>query len=257
MPSLCFPKSLSATVALLLFSSALSLPSLANETNNIRQGLPGRRISGGVRLNPTDSCFSDFNQSLVAVIPRSNLGKTTAARPTFWFSMPETSGSKVGEFQLFNNAEEMVFSTHLTVADNLGLSEFQLPETAPELAMNENYRWVFSVACTATTGIGRADTPTLGLQGWVRRVESPAGLASQLSTASLEEQVSLYAAAGLWHEQVTTLMNLRRNNPGNMNLQLAWASLLQANGLTRHASHNISEAMLVTEPTELLTNRER
>ena len=257
MPSPYLPKSLSATVALLLSWSALSLPSFANETNNIRQGLPGRRISGGVRLNPADSCFSNFNQSLVAVIPRNNLGKTAAARPTFWFSIPETNDSKIGEFQLFNSSEEMVFSTHLTIADDYGLSEFQLPDTAPELAINENYRWVFSVACTATTGSEATDAPALGLQGWVRRVESPTGLASQLLTASPEDKVSLYAAAGLWHEQVTTLINLRRNNPGKINLQLTWASLLQANGLTHHASHHISEAMLVAESTELLANEDQ
>ncbi|MEO0770703.1 MAG: hypothetical protein AAFY72_14975, partial [Cyanobacteria bacterium J06649_4] len=67
------------TAGLLLSMGVFSpLPSHANSSNasSLRQGLPGRRISGGVRDERATSCFADFDQSLVSVIPHSNLGTT-------------------------------------------------------------------------------------------------------------------------------------------------------------------------------------
>lgn len=243
-----------ATFGVVVLMSTVSLPSLASgETSLIRQGLPGRRISGGVRLNPTDSCFSNFNQSLVAVMPRNNLGKTVAERPTFWFSVPETNGPISGDFQLFNASGELVYQSPVEVGNDHGLSEFKLPDDAPVLATNENYRWVFSVACMSRHSRveNRASAwPALGLQGWIRRVEPSSELDLQLRTASSEERVSLYASAGLWHEQVTELIQLRRSDLSNMNFQLSWASLIQSNGLANHVSNELAEEMTVTDRLE-------
>lgn len=252
---------LAATFGLVLSLSTVSLPSLANgETSLIRQGLPGRRISGGVRLDSTDSCFSNFNQSLVAIMPRNNLGKTAAERPTFWFSVPETNGPTLGNFQLFDESEALIYQTSVDVGNGNGLSEFKLPDDAPALATNDNYRWVFSVACTGSHSRIENRTaawPALGLQGWILRVEPSAELALQLQAASPEERASLFASAGLWHEQVTELINLRRSNLSNINFQLSWASLVQSNGLASHASSELAEAMTVhdtLEDTELSAN---
>ena len=101
----------------------LTSSGLASNINNdnVRQGLPGRRISGGVRMEPpADSCFSDFNQSLVSIMPRSNLGTTLASHPTFWFSMPETNGAKSVEFQLIDEANELVLPRRWRWAMQLG-----------------------------------------------------------------------------------------------------------------------------------------
>lgn len=247
-----------ATFGLALSLSTFSLPSLASgERSLLRQGLPGRRISGGVRLDPASSCFSNFNQSLVAIIPRNNLGKTAAERPTFWFSVPETNGPASGEFQLFNESQELVYQTLVEVGNNHGLSEFKLPEDAPALTTNENYRWVFSVACTRSHSYAEnrgSGWPALGLQGWVRRIELSTELTSQLSAASPEERAALFASAGLWHEQVTELINLRRRSLSNIDFQLSWAFLIQSTGLGSYVANDIAQEMTVDgtiEVTEL------
>lgn len=229
-----------ATFTLLLASGSLPLPAMANRTiTTARQGLPGRRISGGVREG---NCFADFNQSLVAIMPRNNLGKTAAARPSFWFSIPQSSGYSEVKFQLFDDADQAIYSTQIKISDSHGLSEFQLPATAPELSVNKNYRWIFSVGCS--------DVSRFEVQGWVRRVNLPAAVASQVASASAEERVALYESAGLWHEQVSELANLRRNDLANINFQLEWAALLESTGLTSDISSSFTGAMSAAGPTE-------
>jgi len=242
----------SVTVAALLLSASWSLPSLAkgDDSGELRQGLPGRRISGGVRMEPpADSCFTDFDQSLVSVLPRNNLGTTVESHPTFWFSLPETTGAKSVEFQLLNESDDLVYRTDVAVADSAGLSEFELPASAPALEIDQNYKWVFSLACN-----NGSQSPVLGLQGWIRRVTISDALAGQIATASSEDKVFLYGTAGLWQEQVTALVNLRRQNRGDDNLQLAWSSLLASTGLTSEVSTEITERMTIVSESERSTS---
>ncbi|MEL6602095.1 MAG: DUF928 domain-containing protein [Cyanobacteria bacterium J06614_10] len=235
------------TTIAVLASNALSLPSFASDSNanDLRQGLPGRRISGGVRMEPpADSCFADFHQSLVAVMPRSNLGTTAASHPTFWFSIPETTGSKAVEFQLFNEAEELIYSAQLDMGNDSGLREFQLPSSAPALAIDKNYSWVFSLACN-----NGSQSPVLGLEGWVRRVALEPETASNLSSSTPEERADLYRTAGLWQERVTELANLRRRGLSNDDVELEWAALVQSTGLAPYLANDISEGMSAIEPS--------
>lgn len=243
-------------MGLLLSLSIFSLPSLANHSHPLRQGLPGRRISGGVRLDSAGSCLSNVHQSLVAIIPRDNLGKTADEHPTFWFSIPETTKAKTGEFQLFNESEEMIYATQIDLGDNHGLSDFQLPQSAPVLAINTNYRWVFSVACigeTSSAGNHTSASPILSVQGWVRRVESSNNVTSQITTTNPTDRISIYATAGLWHEQITELINLRRQNMTDTDIQEEWSSLVEANGLTDYISHNISNTTMMAAETTITT----
>ncbi|MEO1621012.1 MAG: DUF928 domain-containing protein [Cyanobacteria bacterium J06632_3] len=242
-------KTVSAVAAgLLLVAGALEAPSHANSNNasSLRQGLPGRRISGGVRDQRATSCFTNFDQSLVSVIPHSNLGTTAKSHPTFWFSLPETNGQKSVEFRLYDETDTLIYSTPVNTSNEYGLSEFQLPETAPALAVNETYRWALTLSCNSTS-----QSPVLGLDGWVRRVDIAPNLSSQLSTASAEERIGLYRTAGIWQEQVTELLTLRRNNIDDIELQLEWAALIQPTGLTSHLANNITDNMTAIETTAL------
>ena len=231
----------------LIVSFGSSTPGLADggSDSDLRQGLPGRRISGGVRIEPSaDSCFTNFDQSLVSVMPRTNLGLTAMSHPTLWFSLPETTGSKSGEFQLLTELDELVYSTPIEMGDASGVSEFQLPPAAPALAMDKNYKWRLSLACNHGS-----QSPVLGLEGWIRRVNISTALADQIAAASSEERVFLYGTAGLWQEQITELMNLRRQNSGGDDLQQAWTALIASTGLMSEVSNDIVESMIPIEAT--------
>ncbi|MEL6490568.1 MAG: DUF928 domain-containing protein [Cyanobacteria bacterium J06621_3] len=234
-----------ATISFTLILGVSALPSLANDnvSDDIREGLPGRRISGGVRMEPpADSCFSDFNQSLVSITPRSHMGVTALARPAFWFSIPDTVGSKAVEFRLNSEAGDLIYTAQVDISSDSGVSEFQLPESAPALSPGKNYQWSFSLSCN-----NGSQSPELGLEGWVKRVNMSTALTEQLAAASPQERVSLYQDAGLWHEQVSELLNLRRQDAESESLQRLWADLVESVGLTSHVSMHISEEMRTFE----------
>mgnify|MGYP001801065369 CR=1 FL=1 len=89
----------------------------------------------------------------------------------------------------------------------------------------------------------------LGLEGWVSRVGMSPELSAQIEMATAEERVDLYRAAGLWHEQVTEVLNLRRSDSTNINYQLEWATLAQTTELAPHLANNIVESMAAIETT--------
>jgi len=235
------------TVALALttVASTLAMPSMAgrNNTDNPRQGLPGRRISGGVREG---NCFKDFDQSLVAIMPRNNLGKTISARPSFWFSVPATTEARESEFLLIDESDEVVYSTRINISGEQGISEFQLPESATALTPDKVYTWTFSIGCT--------DSSQFVVKGNVQRVSVTNDLTARMTTASLEEQAALYSSLDLWHERVTALINLRQRNPADADFQMEWAELLATTGLTSHVSSNITAAMSIAETPSLTAN---
>lgn len=239
-------KRLSILATSLLLSLGTSVtPSLANhaDTSDVRQGLPGRRISGGVRTN-TGSCLTDFNQTVVAVAPSSPISKTANAHPTFWFSLPETVGQKTVEFSLFNEAEELLYTTQIEASNSHAISEFKLPDSAPSLAVGENYNWVFSLACNSSS----QTAPVLGLEGWVQRVSLSDELTSQLETAGLEQRIELYQSADLWHEQVTELARLRRSQETlSDSLKSDWTALMQSTGLIDYLASQLSESMVAID----------
>ncbi|NJM96760.1 MAG: DUF928 domain-containing protein [Phormidesmis sp. RL_2_1] len=247
-----FIATLATTVGLSLSVGILSQPSFAsNDTDKLRQGLPGRRISGGVR-GPASSCFADFNQSIVAILPRDIASKTSAAHPTFWFSTPEFSGAKSVEFELFDQYDEIIYTTQINMSDHYGVSEFQMPETAPALAIDHEYRWVLSIACKN----GYQESSRVGVQGLIRRVDLPSSLAAQIESASLEEKLALYTEAQLWHEQVSTLVNLRRRNLAEPTFQLAWTALMESVGLSADVSSDLSHQMSAVALGEIVANSE-
>lgn len=228
-----------------MFSASICLPTHASEGPDIRQGLPGRRISGGVRT--PSSCLTDFNQSVVAVIPRSNLGTTAQAHPAFWFSLPETTAQKSIAFELFNSDDELIYRTQLQKSSAHGVSEFQLPASAPALEVGENYRWVFSLSC-------ESDPYSLAVQGWVQREELSSDLSARLSQADPMERAELYGLAGLWHEQMTELSSLRRTQPENSYVQARWEELVHSTGLSAEIFSQLAETMIAV-PSPALTSK--
>lgn len=233
------------TASLLLSFSMSTMPSLARDTDSsdVRQGLPGRRISGGVRTD-SGSCLADFNQTVVAVTPHSPISKTAAAHPTFWFSLPEVTGEKTVEFSLFNEAEELIYTTQIAASSEHAVSEFKLPTSAPSLSVNENYNWVFSFACNN----GSQTAPVLGIEGWIQRVDISAELVSQIEAADAEQRIELYRSAGLWHEQLTELANLRRSQETlSDRFQSDWTALMQSTGLADYIANQLSESMVAAD----------
>ncbi|MEL7050854.1 MAG: DUF928 domain-containing protein [Cyanobacteria bacterium J06634_6] len=211
---------LAASSALVI--SSLSAPAFANDTApELREGLPGRRISGGSR-SPSTTCVSAVSQPVIALMPKNNLGKTIAERPTFWFSLPAINQNRLIEFGLYDSEGELLFQKTLTATGEAGLTHLSMPETAAPLDINRDYRWYLSVVCDPQS---RAEDLTV--TGWVRRVEASTHLLEQLATLTPEEQISLYEASDLWFDALTALSTLHHGNSADDSTEQQWVTLLQ------------------------------
>jgi len=192
-------------------------------------GLPANREGGSVRggLCPISP------QRLTALLPSSSLGLTVAARPSFFAYLPPTGGRPV-ELML-QDAQGNVLHLSSFQTDKVGLVRVDLPSHAPELKVGETYRWYLSIICDPNDS-----SANLHVGGWVQRVALTDNLRQQLAKIPVGDRPYLYARAGLWHETLASLMELRQAQPNNASLQADWASLLQIEGLDRVAQEPIA-----------------
>ena len=210
---------------------------------------PGQRQGAGSR----GSC-PDVAKRLTALVPiiqetanggnspapeittsDSVLGLTVAEHPTFWFYIPYWLNSPPSvlsvEFVLQDENSKEVYKTVLTTAENSpGVFSFELPSTAPALEVGRRYYWNLTISCD--NGLSQENSWDYGnkphVDGWVERVELNPSLKTQLDQATPLQRVALYAKAGIWHEAVTSLGKLRRENPKNTALMADWNELLKS-----------------------------
>jgi hypothetical protein len=205
----------------------------------VAPGAPGRRIGGGSRGcsvtgdRPTD-------QALTALVPETTMGLTVESYPTFFWYLPPTSATGVEFVLMDEKGEKVIYETTFQTKGDAGVVSLSLPENAslPPLALNDNYRWYFSIICNPEDRA--AD---VYVQGWIRRVEATAKLREQLQAATSDlERVQVYAQNGIWHEAIAMLANLRRTNPNNSDIRAEWEQLITSIQL-----QNVAEAPLIQE----------
>lgn len=187
---------------------------------------PGRRESAGVR----GACLPP-NQSLTVLIPENQVTLTTSLYPTFFFYLPETKAQEA-LFILYDENEREIYRSIFSIKEMSGLLKLSIPDavTSPKLAPGKNYYWQFSMFCDP-------QNPSLDpfVDGWVQRVPLTQDISNNLARASDSEKVDIYAAAGIWQDALTTLADLRQNNPSDRNLAAQWNQLLENIGLEKIA----------------------
>lgn len=185
------------------------------------EGRSGHRNGGGSRSD----CPS-VDSPLTALMPSSNFGKAISTHPQIWFYIPYTpEQAPTGEFILQDRDRNDVYRASITLPNALGLVSITLPDTAPELALNQDYRWYFNLYCDAD----KASSPIF-VQGWVQRVSSTPQLETQLAN-SPEHRDWAYAENGIWFDAISSLAKKRMANPTDSNLIADWNALLNAEGV--------------------------
>lgn len=193
---------------------------------------PGRRESAGIRGNclPKES-------SLTAIVPEQQVTLTTSVYPSLFFYLPKTA-SQEAIFILYDESDREIYKSVFNVAEMSGLLKFSIPDsfTSPQLEVGKNYFWQFALICDP-------DNPSKSplVEGWVQRVPLNADMSAQLESASELQKVGLYADAGIWQEALTTLANLRQQEPNNLSLEDRWNELLNNIGLSKIAQQPIIE----------------
>ncbi len=185
-------------------------------------GRSGDRTGGGSRT-PCPIINEPFTTALV---PASNLGKTVAERPTFWFYVPyPPQAAPAGEFVLQEEGGNEVYRSAFTLPKTPGFVSFSTPLAVEPLKVNKLYHWYFKLYCKEQI----SSTPVF-VEGWVQRVERTPALERQLQAAKAREDV-VYTANGIWYDALNYLAQLRLNNPSNSMLADDWTNLLSAKGV--------------------------
>lgn len=180
----------------------------------------GRQFAGAGR----DLC-PPTPTPLTALVPNTNLGLTLNANPTLWFYVPYASPQNYEtEFVLIDAEENNVYKENFYLPEEPGVVSIQIPEQIA-LEAGASYRWVISVMCNPGNRSGDAT-----VNGWIQRVDQE--LDSQLASATLEDELLLYSENNLWYEMLTTLAQLRRDQPNDPEIEAAWKEFLTVSGLS-------------------------
>jgi hypothetical protein len=214
--------------ALCLFVFGVPISQIRAETVPNIQGGNEQREPGGTRGN---DCTAG-EAPLTALLPgTSTPGLTTAASPTFFFYLPENS-AEGAEFVLYDEKSEAIYEKQVTVPTTEGVVSISIPTDpeVPELKVESNYYWTFALVCDYDD---RATDEYV--QGQIQRVELSPDLTTEIENATVRDRVALYADAGIWYDTLTTLAQLRRENPTDPLLERNWVDLLQSVGLDKIA----------------------
>ncbi|WP_392534353.1 DUF928 domain-containing protein [Nostoc sp. C117] len=188
-----------------------------------KRGAPPASAGGSTRGG---SCLAD-KKLITPLIPPNKLGLTLSQHPTFFWHLPESS-VKTAKFLLLTDDDRTEFyTTSFTLPNRSGIVSFKLPDSAPALAIGKTYHWYFTILCDAQDS---SENPIV--DGWVERIQPELPLSQALAKANLQNLPSIYAEAGIWHEALTTLVQLRRSEPNNLKVRIDWRQFFKSVGLS-------------------------
>lgn len=176
----------------------------ADDSEQVHQGLPGRRVSGASRL-PSTACAQNAGP-LVAIVPETNLGATAVAEPILWLRVPDIASAKQLEFYLFDAQDKIIYQTSVTVDSSAELVGLDLGTMAhaPKLEVDQRYRWAASIVCNPSN-----HSENISVEGWVDRVEA-----------------SDVEGTGLWYDRLGLLVEELQRYPNSQDVLSQWQTLM-------------------------------
>ncbi len=186
---------------------------------------------GGATRSP---CIKG-NKPLVALVPVSGVGNTSAEYPKIFWYMPELSAddapSPMIEFILRDANKQEVYSakyplakTNQGLVGSPGLMSLNVANLYP-LQTNQEYHWELTLMCDSKGPDRSQDT---FVEGAIKRVEPDPFLALRIQRATPQERVAIYAREQLWYDTLATLVELRRARPTDPTLAEAWTKLFDS-----------------------------
>jgi hypothetical protein len=212
------------SISLAVLGATLPAIALTINFNLPKRGLPGRREGGGTRGN-----------ELVAILPKTNLGLTTAAYPRFFWAVPKGIQATVAEFTLYQGTAAtpnamFIYRTTFRTAEQPGIASLKLPsDLSPPLAIGQDYHWTVTVA-TNLENLGDPQR-SFKVSGWVQRVEPDQTFTDQLKQTSPRDRAGLYAANGYWFDTLEALAQVHCQSPSDAAVQANWSMLMKAPGV--------------------------
>ena len=174
-------------------------------------------------------------QLITPLVPKTHQSLTVKSHPSLLIFVPEVGqGTNQAFFSIKDENNKQYYQTVLSIPEQPGIIQVALPENVPELETGRSYKWSFVVMCHNRL---RPDSPLI--EGRMERVELNSQLRQQIQQASPEKAASLYGRAGIWHETINTLAELRKARPEDESLKATWQNLLTSVGLEKIAHEEL------------------
>jgi hypothetical protein len=234
-------KFISRKISILVLSTIIGLvaflplsPANARVSMNVPNiGMPGRRTVGASRTDKPCVPSYPSSLSLMALIPMSNNSWTTKGDPTLFFYLPETTAqyleltvdeSRTKEEQdKISDNHKPLYQQQFKPNSKAGLVGFRLPPNT--LAAGKQYSWSFVAVCTSE------DRSTdKGISGGIMRMSNKDS-SSQLENVTAQQRLEKFASIGAWVDTLEELINMRRANPSDTNLETTWKEILTTEGV--------------------------
>jgi Domain of Unknown Function (DUF928) len=203
------------------------------------RGTPANTTGGATR----GSSCGQQGQRIMSLIPKEKFGLTFSERPKFFWHISK-SASQSAEFVLLDDRDDLVYETGFPLPNKPGIFAFKLPDDAPSLKASKRYHWYLTVNCSSD----KIDD-TINLEGWVERIKPDRTLQMKLNKLKPEYHSAVYAEAGIWHEALANLAELRCTYPNNSKIMLNWSNLLTSVGLSNLVSAPLNNICKVENST--------
>jgi hypothetical protein len=158
------------------------------------------------------------------LLPVNRYGLTVESHPTFFVYLPPTTAQKA--FLSIRDEDERDryhYQTFVPLMQKSGVMGLKLPADAPPLEIGKTYKWSFVMMCD-----NRLEPDSPLVEGKIQRIEMNSAMSGQLEGATALERAALYAKAGIWHETLTTLAEIKRSQPENSEIIGIWEDLLRS-----------------------------
>lgn len=221
------------SIAIALVSTSL-VGSRTQATSQIRFEPPGGgapvETKGGAsrgEIACAASTSRDTPQIVLVTPANSNYGLTTSEHPTFLMYVPPSSAQKAF-FSIKNAKGQVHYRQLVTVPQQGGILRLTLPKSAPSLTVNQSYEWGIVLMCG---GRLRPDSPFAS--GWIQRIQLANRVSTNLKKQSAMDQAATYGASGIWYDMISTIADLKQQQPQDPAIAQTWKQILDAAGLTK------------------------
>lgn len=215
------------------------------------RGIAGNRVGGASRVATKDPIDESPNSDrrLTALVPEYKnaagsgkfkpeltkvWGLTANEHPTLWFYIPyvQNSISRI-DFILIdgdNPTNKTVYKNAIQSLTQPGIVNFSLPQTSAPLAIDKLYQWELKLT------MKRQLDKEISVKGWIQRADLNSELSDVLKQTTPDRQAALYAENGCWYDALSTLAELRRDQPQDLDIIQDWKNILKSVDLGKLAN---------------------
>ena len=186
------------------------------------------------------SCLKK-KELLIPLTPYNLVGLTLAKHPTFFWNMPDSTAKFLNFTILADGETENLYESKLPIPNAAGIMSFTLPQNAPQLEINQTYKWSINVVCDPEDS-----SANIRMSAWVERIQPDASLLQKLQNSDFRNLSNVYGEAGIWYEGLNAIIRQRCTQPNNLAVKIKWKQFLESAGLNDITSQKLVNSCVVT-----------